>query len=416
MNVIIISIGNELLNGQTINSNAAFISRNLHNIGILTRKIIAVRDSATEIKKNIAAALAESNIIVITGGLGPTHDDITRTVLTEYFEDELVFKPELFQKVEEKFKRRGLKMAAINRNQAMVPAKAKLIDNPIGSADGFLFEQEEKYIFSLPGIPREMQEMIIQSVIPILMEKTDRIIPDVHFYRTTGIAESRIYELCKDLFEKHSNYEIAFLPKFGGVDIRVAINDEKPELEDIFQNFENNLYSKIGSYIYCKGEKELEEVIGDILRERGLTLTVAESYTGGLLQDKITNIPGSSDYFLGGAITYSNESKTALLKVKQSTLEEHGAVSDLVAKEIAVGARKLFGADLSLSTSGIAGPAGATETKPVGLIFIGLATGEKTVSKRFMFGKDRLINKERGVQVALDLLRRELLGLPSSAS
>lgn len=409
MDAIIISIGNELLNGQTLNSNASYISGQLHTIGIPVKRIITIGDLADEIKQSLGEALTQSDIVILTGGLGPTHDDITRTVLTEYFDDELVFNEKLYRKMKTKFKKRGLEMPPVNRNQAMIPGKARLIENPIGTAEGLMFEDEGKYVFSLPGIPREMKEMVKQSIIPFLKERSNSDPIQVHFYRTSGIAESKIYEMCQDLFKSYDSLEIAFLPRFTGVDVRISVIG--PMTQPEFENFEEKLYQKIGKYIYVKGHKEIEEVIGDTLRKKGLTLAIAESCTGGLIQDRITNVPGSSDYFLGGITAYSNQSKQILLKVRESTLAQHGAVSEAVAKEMADGARALFNADIAVSTTGIAGPGGATESKPVGLVYTGLATHEKTIVKKFVFGEERRINKERSAQAALELLRRYLLNI-----
>ncbi|MFQ5583540.1 MAG: CinA family nicotinamide mononucleotide deamidase-related protein, partial [Calditrichia bacterium] len=349
MDAIIISIGNELLNGQTLNSNASFISGQLHTIGIPTKKIITIGDLAEEIKQSLGEALTQSDIVILTGGLGPTHDDITRTVLTEYFDDKLVFNEKLFRKMKTKFKKRGLEMPPVNRNQAMIPAKARLIENPLGTAEGLLFENKGKYVFSLPGIPREMKEMVTRSIIPFLKERSKSGPIQVHFYRTSGIAESKIYEICQNLFKGYDSLEIAFLPRFTGVDVRISVIGLMTDPE--FEIFEKKLYQKIGKYIYAKGHKEIEEVIGDTLRKRGLTLAIAESCTGGLIQDRITNVPGSSDYFLGGITAYSNMSKQTLLKVQKSTLEKYGAVSKAVAEEMADGARAVFSADMAVSTT-----------------------------------------------------------------
>ena len=253
-----------------------------------------------------------------------------------------------------------------------------------------------------------------RSIVPFLRENCELKEIGVHTYRTAGIPESRIYEICKDLFEEHTALEIAFLPKYTGVEIRVS--DGTNDSEGQYNLFESELYRRIGKYIYTKGQEELEEIVGDLLRKSRQTVSISESCTGGLIQDKLTNVSGSSEYFIGGITAYSNKSKVTLLGVKESTLKEFGAVSDEVAREMSTGTKLAFGTDFSLSTTGIAGPTGATETKPVGLVFISLAAPGKVISKKFIFGNDRRLNKEAGAQAALEMLRRELLNLPTGAS
>lgn len=411
MRAIIISIGNELLNGKTVNSNASFIGGQLYSIGIITEQVLTIRDQGEAIEQALRQALDQFDIIITTGGLGPTHDDITKKVIADFFGSPMVFNEEILHKIEERFERRGLQMPEINREQAYVPEKARLIDNPVGTAPGMHFQESGKHVFVLPGVPGEMKAMMEQSVLPFLETLSDRPPIDVHFYRTTGIAESKAYELCRSLFEAHPAYEIAFLPKFTGLDIRIAVRRDRLESSGEYQNFESALYQLIGKYIYVKGNAELEEVVGGLLRKRGLTLAVAESCSGGMIQSKITDIPGSSDYFLGGVVAYSNESKRKLLGVRGATLEKHGAVSEETAGEMAAGVLKKFGASVALSTTGIAGPGGATADKPVGLVYFGLATADEIIIRRLVFGADRLMNKERSAQAALEILRRYLLGI-----
>ncbi len=409
MKAIIISIGNELLNGRTMNSNATFIGRKLYDIGISTEMVITIRDEAQSISENLRRALHMSDLVFLTGGLGPTHDDITKKVVTEFFDARLIYDESIVCRIEEKFRERGLKMPEINREQGYVPDKAALIPNVVGTAPGLHFEKSGKHVFVMPGVPREMKAMMTETIIPKLQKD---FLPEpiaVHVYRTTRVAESRIYELCEEFLKHFSGYEIAFLPKFTGVDIRVAI---KPGAKDAgkLAEFERGLYERIGKYIYTKGDRSLAAVVGDLLREKNLTVSVAESCTGGLVQHQITQVAGSSAYFLGGMVTYSNQSKIKFLGVKKALLDAHGAVSEAVARGMAAGARNAFAADVALSTTGIAGPGGGAPEKPVGLVYIGLATAEKVIAKKFNLGKDRNINKEQSAQFALDILRRELMG------
>lgn len=411
MRATIISIGNELLNGRTVNSNATFISGRLFEIGIQTERILTIRDKPGSITEGLQTALAKTGLVIITGGLGPTHDDITKKVIADYFHSRLVFDESVMRSIEQKFRERGLQMPAVNRNQAYVPDRATPLPNPAGVAPGLHFALDDKHVFVMPGVPREMEAIMTRSVIPWLKTHVAAEVPEVHLFRTTRIAESRIFEKCQDFLPDFSGYEIAFLPKFTGVDIRVIIPPAARQAHD-FQQFESALYERIGKYIYTTADEELTAVVGRLLQERGLTLAVAESCSGGLLQHLITAVPGSSAYFWGGMVTYSNESKQTFLGVKTASLEKFGAVSEVVAKEMAAGVRKALGTDTALSTTGIAGPGGGTPEKPVGLVFIGLAIGDAVQAKQFNLGKDRTINKEQTAQFALDMLRRALCGLP----
>ncbi|NOX38062.1 MAG: competence/damage-inducible protein A [Calditrichaeota bacterium] len=411
MKAILISIGNELLSGKTVNTNATYISSKLHELGIETLRVVTIGDDAAEIQQQLQLALQQADVIITTGGLGPTHDDITKKAIVEFLGSHLIFKEEILHKIEERFRRRGSQMPAINRNQAMVPADAELIDNPVGTAPGLLFRRDGKMIFVLPGVPREMKAMMEDFILPLLKDQGKLEPIHVFQYRTTGIAESRIYEICHDLFEAHPQLEVAFLPRFIGVDIRILVKDSALQQMD-YSRFERELYGRIGKYIYTTGTEELEAVVGRLLKEKGWTIAVAESCTGGLVQDRITNVSGSSGYFMGGMVTYSNDSKVKFLGVKPESLAAHGAVSEVVAREMARGIREAMGTDIGVSTTGIAGPTGGTPEKPVGLIYIGLATADTVVARRFVFVQDRRLNKELGAQAALEMVRRYLLGIP----
>lgn len=418
MKTTIISIGNELLNGKTVNSNASYIGGRLYDIGIVARQVIAVRDEPESIRESLRQAVDTSEIVIATGGLGPTHDDITMEVVANFFGSKMVLNEAVLQKIEARYRQRGVPMPDSNLKVAMVPQKARLLNNSLGTAPGAHFEVpgaegSKKHVFILPGVPREMRAMMEESVIPFLQEKNTAGQIDVYLYRTTGVAESRLYQLTRSLLEAHPAYEVAFLPKETGTDMQVAVRRNDSEESAKFPAFEELLYQAAGEYIYTRGSEELEEVIGRLLKERGMTISAAESCTGGLLQDKITNIAGSSDYFMGGMVTYSNESKMKQLGVRRESLERYGAVSEVAAKEMAEGVRRVFGTDVALSTTGIAGPGGATPEKPLGLIYIGLATADTVTVQKHILSGDRVMIKRRGAQAALELLRRELLGIES---
>jgi len=408
----IISIGNELLNGNTVNTNASYIARRFHENGMPVGWIQTVQDEAGAIQSALDLALKRSRIILVSGGLGPTHDDITRQVLADYFRGQLIFNEEIFQKIKKRFEKRGLPLPEINRTMALIPHNAEVIPNPLGTAPGMIFRRDTQLVFVMPGVPRELEAMIELTVIPRLREVCPECRVQTDIFRTTGITESAIYEKIAQQLSFFPQYEIAFLPKVTGVDLRVVRQDQEAQNHEIFEKFKNLLYNAVGEFIYTTQELELEAVLGNLLRGKKLTMAVAESITGGLLQDKLTAVPGSSEYFLGGVVAYSNTSKIKLLGVSQKSLEEYGAVSEQVAKEMAVGVREKFSSHIGLSTTGIAGPTGATTAKPVGLVYIGLAYQTDLVVRTFQLGVDRLMNKPRAAQAGVELVRRMIAGLP----
>ena len=408
----IISIGNELLNGNTVNTNASYIARRLHENGMPVGWIQTVQDEAGAIQNALDLALKRSRIILVSGGLGPTHDDITKQALADYFHSQLIFNEEIFQKIKKRFEKRGLPLPEINRTMALVPQDAEVIPNTLGTAPGIIFKHDNQLVFVMPGVPRELEAMIELTVIPRLRVVCPECRVQSDIFRTTGITESAIYEKIAQQLTFFPQYEIAFLPKVTGVDLRVVRQDQEAQNHEIFEKFKNLLYNAVGEFIYTAQELELEAVLGNLLREKKITMAVAESLTGGLLQDKLTAVPGSSEYFLGGVVAYSNASKVNLLGVSQQSLTEHGAVSEQVAREMAEGVREKFSSHIGLSTTGIAGPTGATPAKPVGLVYIGLAYQTEVVVRKFQFGVDRLMNKQRAAQAGLELVRRIIAGLP----
>ncbi len=409
----IISIGNELLIGQTINSNASFISEKLFSINIHVKKIVSIGDVEKDLIEELVDSEKFYDITFITGGLGPTHDDITKNVLIKYFDDELVFNEKVFENVENLFSIRGIKTPSINREQAMVPSKALIVWNRLGTAPGFCFEKNEKLFIALPGVPYEMKEMMNDSIIPMLTEKYNGkfgFVQKSKTFLTIGISESALAEMIGNVRELVGENNFAFLPSLIGVKLRVDVRAETTEeVNEILSEIEKKLYDKVGDYIYGVNDEQLEKIISQLLKQKKLKLATAESCTGGLLASKITDISGSSEYFLGGVNVYSNESKINILGVNAGTIEKYGAVSEETALEMALNVRKLFKADIGVSITGIAGPEGGTEEKPVGLVFIGYSDSEKTFAKKFLLGHIRERNKIRAASHALDILRREIL-------
>ncbi|MEE9166245.1 MAG: competence/damage-inducible protein A [Candidatus Neomarinimicrobiota bacterium] len=398
MKAAIISIGNELLGGFSLDSNSTWIGRKLMDLGIRTTFKMSVRDSREDIVEALGIAGEKADLIICTGGLGPTNDDVTKEAFCDFMGANLKFDKEYYGELVEKFDRRGLEIPDSNQVQAYIPDRGSVIPNPKGSALGIMFEKDETRYYVLPGVPMEMKTMMEEIVLPNLQGIVTQSL-SVHTIRTTGIMESALYDLLSDLVQT-SEIEVSFLPGFMGVDLRLTHTDP-----DAVTEFMSAVYDRAGDYVYGEDWETLEEVVGKLLRENNVTVAAAESCTGGLLTDRLTNVPGSSDYVLGGVVTYSNEAKISILEVKKKTLEAEGAVSEETARQMAQGVRDRFQAQMGISTTGIAGPGGATQEKPVGLTYIGLDFSGKRQVKRFIFSENRRFNKELAAQAALNMLR-----------
>ena len=403
MNAALITIGNELLSGFTVNTNASWIGLKLGKIGIEITVHHTIQDNKSKIIFELEKLSEMASTVIVTGGLGPTHDDVTASAFYSYFEDSPIFDENYWNDLTDRFSKINYKIPDMNRNQAMKPEKGEVIQNELGSARGLYFKKGGCHFFALPGVPKEMKAMLNNSVIPILKNQvTNPLI--TRTIRTTGIPESALAEkINKNINIHHSQCSVAFLPKLTGVDIRLFCRDIK-----IIQDMEENLTPVIEKYVYGYDDVSLEEVVGNRLSELGLTLATAESCTGGLLGHRITGVSGSSNYYLGGIISYNNETKMELLGVKKKTLETFGAVSEETVREMAQGVQSLFKSDLGISISGIAGPTGGTPEKPVGLIYIGLSFGKEVAVKKFNFFHDRDSNKRISSQVALNMIRLAL--------
>jgi nicotinamide-nucleotide amidase len=414
MNAHIITIGDELLIGQTINTNAAYIGTALTNIRIKVKKTSAVGDNKSDILREFDDAWFNSDLIIVTGGLGPTHDDITLQCVVDYFKTELVMDNDVLENVKKIFTKRGREVTKVNENQALVLKIAAVIKNELGTAPGNWIEKDGKIFILMPGVPFEMKAMMDNYVIPALAEKTkdQESVFRILNLQTTGIPESTLFERLGNIDELLNGANMAFLPSLYGVKLRITAEDKTVEAADErLSEIEQKIRARAGRFIFARGEEALEEVVGRLLKERGFTLAVAESCTGGNICNLITNVKGSSEYFDRGVISYSNESKIELLKVNPDTLAEHGAVSMEVAMQMAEGIKTISKADLGLSITGILGPTGATPGKPVGLVYIGLCDDKSCTAKKFIFGDERLLNKQRATQAALEMVRKYLLGI-----
>jgi nicotinamide-nucleotide amidase len=413
MNAEIITIGDELLIGQVINTNQAYIAERLNTAGIFAERMITIGDEEEKILKAFAEAWERYDVVAVTGGLGPTHDDITRACVCKFFDTGLVSDPQALENVRQIFARRGLEPKEINEEQALVPRGCTVIQNALGTAPGYFFERSGKYFFSMPGVPYEMKGMMDTFIVPFFEKKETGLVIRHRNLKTTGIAESFLAEEIGDvgsLFAPGSGISLAFLPNSMGVRLRITVKaSDIPEAENLISGVEKKIRAKAEQYIYGTGEEELEEIAGNILAERNLTLSTAESCTGGLIADRITNVPGSSRYFERGMITYSNASKMNELGVPSSFFEQYGAVSREIAEAMASGIRMKSNTDIGLSTTGIAGPDGGSADKPVGTVWIGFSDRERTFARKFIFNGQRRIVKERAAQAALELLRRNVL-------
>lgn len=413
MNILaeIICIGDELLAGYTVNTNATFISQQLRSIGISVKWVTTISDEHDEILSALEEANERAGIIMVTGGLGPTPDDITKKAICVYFKKELVEHPDALNDLRNFIIVRGRseKFLEMNRGQALVPQDARVIRNTFGTAPGIILKNKESWFSFMPGVPKEMKAMVSNFYLDFLKDQFP--LPKINTYllRTTGIAESSLHDLLKGTLEKYDQFPLAFLPKAIGVDLRFRFTSNINESIEEWQNFIANVRKKAGKYIFTEDERDLEQVMVEMLTEKKLTLSVAESFTGGLLQDRITNVPGSSIPFLGGIITYSNDAKLTFTNVSRNTLKEYGAVSEQVALEMVQGIQRKFNSDCAVSTTGIAGPGGASEDKPVGLCYIAVRYKEKEKVRQFHFGPDRIINKMRGAVAGLEMLRRIIL-------
>lgn len=409
----IISVGDEILIGQIVNTNAAFLGQRFFAAGMPVERTVVISDSESAMLSEFADSVNEFDITVITGGLGPTHDDITKPALVKFFGDELVTDQKVLSHVKRFFAERKIVMPEVNEGQALVPANSEVIWNNNGTAPGIWIESAGRVFIALPGVPYEMKPMIDEQVIPKLKEKFSSKTGKTFLQKTiltTGIGESSLFEKFGNIDELLGGCRMAFLPSATGVRLRInAEAENEQEASDMIESVKQKINLYAGEYVFGEEEETLELVVGLLLRERKATLSLAESCTGGEISSKIVSVAGSSDYYLGGVCTYSNEAKVNIIGVQDSTLEKHGAVSIQTAVEMASGARRLFGSDYALSTTGIAGPAGATASKPVGLVCIGFSSAEKEYALEFSFGNRRDINIDRASQRALEILRRELL-------
>ncbi len=410
MEAVIIAIGDELLIGQVVNTNAAYIAEKLSAVGISVEMMITIGDEEETIVRTLDEAYRKYDVICLTGGLGPTHDDVTRGAVCKFFKTDLVLNEEALENVRRIVKSRNVPLTKLNEEQALVPRSCEVMQNLQGTAPGYFFHRETKHVMVMPGVPYEMKAMTENYLIPYFQQHAEGAVIRHRTIKTTGIPESFLFQQLGDLEQLLNGAKLAFLPAPTGVRLRITVREnDVATAEKKIREVETRIRAKAEKYIYGIDNEELEEVIGRMLNERKLTIAVAESCTGGLITDKITDVSGSSSYFERGVIAYSNRSKIEILKVSKELIEKHGAVSNEVAKAMAEGVRQIAGADIGISTTGIAGPTGGTPEKPVGLVWIAYSDRNETLALKFNLGDDRRRVKERAAQAALELVRRKLL-------
>jgi nicotinamide-nucleotide amidase len=401
----IITIGDEILIGQVVDTNSAWMAAKLNEEGISVKQISSVSDNRQHILTALAEAATRADIILITGGLGPTKDDITKKTLAEYFNVGLVLNTDALDNVERIFKKYNRPLLEVNRKQAEVPENCEVILNNNGTAPGMWFNDKGKIYVSMPGVPFEMKYMMEEVIPKLKMALTLPVI--IHkTILTVGEGESFLAEKIADIEDSlPANIKLAYLPKMGQVRLRLsAYGENEAELKDKTDEFAHKIVERIGINVVAQEDIPIEKVVLNYMAEKGLTLTAAESCTGGYISHLITQHAGSSQVFLGGAVSYSYELKESILSVKNETLWQHGAVSRETVKEMVEGALLNFKSDYAVAVTGIAGPGGGTEDKPVGTVWIAVANANKTVMKKFTFGNKRLQNIERTAVAAFFML------------
>ena len=405
----IVSVGNEVLSGRTVDTNAAYVGRQLILVGLPVASSYTAADREEAIMRSLRLAAEDADVVIVTGGLGPTDDDVTRQAIAQYFGVEMELRTELLVRIEEFFRRRGIPMPQRNAIQAHIPRGAKAIPNDWGTAPGIVAEKCGKLLFSLPGVPYEMEHMFQASVLPRLRELSKNQAVAVRRLKCYGAGESAIAEMIGDAMRRDRNPLVNCTVSGGVITLEVvAVAASQSEADEMAGSEESTLRRILGKLVYGVDDETLAEVVGRRLAELNGTVAVAESCTGGLLSKLITDVPGASRYFVRGWITYSNEAKTQDLGVPPDLIERHGAVSKQVAQAMAQGARRRAANGYAIGITGIAGPDGGTELKPVGLVYISVDCRDGTETSRYVFQADRANVRLRASQTALDMLRRRL--------
>lgn len=406
----IIAIGSELLTPTKTDTNSLWLTEKLNDIGIEVMLKTIVGDDGARLEETVRDAMRRSDIVITTGGLGPTEDDITRKCTADAVSRELVYHDDIELHLRERFRAWGREMPEINKRQAYVIAGAEVLPNPHGSAVGMLLDDGGKLLIVLPGPPRENKPMFIDHVLPKLQDMAGETVVRRRLLRVSGLGESAVDEIAAPIYSSYDNVQTSILFNKSEVELHIASHEDSAEkAQNVADEVADKLIEALGKAVFATNGETMEEIVGNLLKERGETVSTAESCTGGLVGYRITEIPGSSSYFIEGAITYSNEAKIRYLGVDPSIIDSYGAVSAECAEAMAVGVRKSSGTDHAISVTGIAGPDGGSDEKPVGTVFIGYSGAAGTKHVRLTLPGDRYLIRWRTSQAALDYLRRQLL-------
>lgn len=405
----IIAVGTEILLGDIVNTNAQYLAKRLSDLGIYCYHQTVVGDNENRLKEAYDLAFKRAELVITTGGLGPTKDDLTKEMSFEFFNKKSVLHEQSMKRIEEHFKKTGRIMVDSNKKQAYFPEDCIILQNNNGTAPGCIIEENNKILINLPGPPKEMKPMFEESVVPYLRKyQTEILVSKV--LRVIGIGESMAAEMIKDILENQTNPTVAPYAKDGEVTFRITAKAEsETEANELIKPIENNIRNVFKENVYGVGDTTIEEVVSKMLVENNITIATAESCTGGMLAAKLIDYPGISSVFLEGAVTYTNEAKMKRLGVEEETLNIHTAVSEETAKEMAYGVARVSGADIGLSTTGIAGPGGGSEDKPVGLVYVGVCINGETKVKKLNLSGNRQQIREKATKSLLDFLRRELI-------
>ena len=408
----IISIGDELLIGQVINTNSSWMGDKLNSVSLPVNRIIAIADTANAISSALINSMESAKLVLITGGLGPTQDDLTKATILDFFGSKLVLNMEVLDHVESFFAKRGRSLTESNRLQAMVPDNCEIVKNNQGTAPAMHFEKEGTHFVFMPGVPFEMKHIMEEWVIPYFSNKCSTRPKAQKTVLTSGMGESFLADVISD-WENNlpENTSLAYLPSPGRVRLRVSVvADNQVEADNQLKKHVDDLVSIIPDLVYGYNDDLMETLIGKLCVNQNKTIATAESCTGGMIAQKITSVAGSSQYYKGSIVAYANEIKAKQLGIDPAIIEEYGAVSEIVVRQMAENVRRIMNVDIAISTTGIAGPDGGTEDKPVGTVWIALATKEKTIAKKYQFGTQRERNTNWTVQTALNTIRKELIG------
>lgn len=414
--VEIVTTGNEVLEGKVLNTNASFLAREMADLGYPPKHMNVVGDTISEIAGALEEAWHRAQIVLVSGGLGPTHDDVTREAILKFFKVSPVLHPQSLENIRNRLVVQGKPWTPGSEKQAWIPENSTALFNAEGTAPGFYIEKEGKVLAALPGVPHECERMFREELLPVVRAHYPSSSRARKRIRTTGIGETQIFQTLDYMKWLSETVQVSFLPTLDGVDIDVA------GVGEVFRDTARRIRSAVAQFIYSEspdlpvdvpadtplGAKSLVEAIAQILIRRQKKLAVAESCSGGLLSDILTNVPGSSEYFRAGIVAYSNEAKIHFLGVAGETIERFGAVSAFCAGEMAAGVRRATGSDIGMATTGIAGPAGGTPLKPTGIVYIAYADGQKCLAQKLVFPNGRRIHKERTARSALTMLWQQV--------